>query len=101
MTEPVFRMHVDDGFVMGQPMGERRLIAAVLHRALADAYGLANISHETRSEAIDWIQSDNPHRTFGGFTFQCICDYLGLHASNLRLAFSRFGGRKKFGPEKF
>ena len=63
---------------------ERRLLAAILQRAITDYLTAEGEVHESARE---WIfGSDDPHETFG---FAFICEALDFHKEELRKAIKR------------
>ena len=69
--------------------GERKLMAALLSDGI-EAY----ISHATsieasyrRSEVCDWVETKDPAYVF---SFDCVCECLGIDPDYLRLGLSRY-----------
>lgn len=62
--------------------GEKRLLGAILTRAIRDAIN-GGIYQSEQEMAMEWIFSDYKPR-LDHFTFEEACDYLGLNSVRLR-----------------
>ena len=78
------------------PIDVRTLYAAVLARAICDAFSTTYVAHEIRREANAWLLFWEEKDRLEEFTFPWVCEHLDLDPINLRKTLAKNGVLKDY-----